>query len=143
MQRDETYLNSNNEGYCYNKDSSKTKSQQLGPGHIANRWSFYERHKFIQLVKQHGKDFKKIAEEIGTKDEKACMNRGMNLLFKMRNRNFPMDQELYDKLAKHKYSGNERRLQMKKEETVIKVNVVKTETKDESVEEIEEIEEEV
>lgn len=71
-------------------------------GNIGNRatpcrWSSHEKKRFIELIKQMGKQFAEIAKIIKTKNEQQCRTKGLILYNKLKINNF--DPKLFEILA--------------------------------------------
>lgn len=67
------------------------------------RWSHSEHKTFVDMLKNDGKQWTRIAEAIGTKNEQQCRTRGLILFNKLKKHCW--DKELFDVLAPHgKYS---------------------------------------
>ena len=43
-------------------------------------WTYQELNDYIRIFKEHGKNWKAISENLGTKDEKQCKHKGYYLL---------------------------------------------------------------
>ena len=88
----------------YNKDPSVYLVKKNGlPRAMPCRWSHAEHKAFIDMLKRDGKQWKDIAETIGTKNEQQCRTRGLVLFNKLKKHCW--DKELFDVLAPQgKYS---------------------------------------
>lgn len=71
---------------------------------LKSQWSSYEKQRYIELVKEHGKDYKKISERLQTRDEHACSVRGQHTLAALRHGKMQWDQELFNILSINKHT---------------------------------------
>ena len=101
---------------------------------ISGRWSHYEHQKWVRLIKQYGKDYKRIAEELASKNIQQVGTRVVTTLTKLKkdmDSNRAIDEELWTLLKTPKYRSKEYKESKKP-------TVKFSETKAEDAEEIEE-----